>query len=305
MTDIRHIPFELKYLYLLIKLKVIAMRKILIPTDFSENSMNAIKYATELFKYDHAEIYLLHAFADEVYEEQSRLANKIFEELQQRAHNKIKDSLESFRAKIVAFSPNPKHTIHTIAEFSLLVDSVNDWVEKENIDVVVMGTKGQTADKKITFGSNTLQVIKYVKCPVLAIPEVYGDVHPKNILFPTDYQLPYKRRELKLVSGIAKCFISKVDFLYVSKFPSMSLRQQDNKKFLEASFCENQISFHHETGADVTKAINVFIIENPIDMLVMVNTRHSYLENILYQSTIEKIGLHIDIPFLVLQNLPR
>ena len=40
-------------------------------------------------------------------------------------------------------------------------------------------------------------------------------------------------------------------------------------------------------------------------MLVMVNTRHSYLENILYQSTIEKIGLKIDIPFLVLQNLPR
>ncbi len=60
-----------------------------------------------------------------------------------------------------------------------------------------------------------------------------------------------------------------------------------------------------KSSADVTKAINVFIIENPIDMLVMVNTRHSYLENILYQSTIEKIGLHIDIPFLVLQNLPR
>jgi hypothetical protein len=140
---------------------------------------------------------------------------------------------------------------------------------------------------------------------VLAIPAVYGDVHPKNILFPTDYQLPYKRRELKLVSSIAKCFVSKVDFLYVSKFPSLSLRQQDNKKFLEASFCDNQINFHQKSGTNVTKAINTFVIENPIDMLVMVNTRHSYLENILYQSTIEKIGLKIDIPFLVLQNLPR
>lgn len=281
------------------------MRKILIPTDFSENSMNAIKYAMELFKYERSEIYLLHAFSDSVYEAKARLVDEIFEELKQKALQKAKDNLKEKRKQILSFSPNPKHNLHTIAEFGLLVDSVNDWVEKENIDVVVMGTKGETADKKITFGSNTLQVIKYVKCPVLAVPAVYGDVHPKNLLFPTDYQLPYKRRELKLVSNIAKCFVSKVDFLYVSKFPSLSLRQQDNKNFLEASFCDNQVSFQQETGTDVTKAINVYIIENPIDMLVMVNTRHSYLENILYQSTIEKIGLKIDIPFLVLQNLPR
>lgn len=281
------------------------MRKILIPIDFSKNSMNAIKYATELFKNERSEIYLLHAFADSVYEAKARLVDDIFEELQKKTLQKSKDSLEETRKQILSFSPNPKHNIHTIAEFGLLVDSVNDWVEKENIDVVVMGTKGETADKKITFGSNTLQVIKYVKCPVLAIPAVYGDVHPKNILFPTDYLLPHKRRELKLVSSIAKCFVSKVDFLYVSKFPSLSLRQQDNKNFLEASFCDNQINFQQETGTDITKSINTFIIENPIDMLVMVNTRHSYLENILYKSTIEKIGLQIDIPFLVLQNLAR
>ncbi len=281
------------------------MRKIIVPTDFSENSLNAIKYATELFKYNHAEIYLLHAFADEVYDAKNRLPDEIFDELQEKILKETKEGLEDFRKKIISFSPNPKHTVHTIAEFGMLVDSVNDWVEKENMDIVVMGTKGQTSDKKITFGSNTLQVIKYVKCPVLAIPADYGDVQPKNILFSTDFQLTYKRRELKLVSSIAKSFVSKINFLYVSKFPSLSFRQQDNKNFLEASFSENQVIFHQEKDKEVTNAINTFIIENPIDMLVMVNTRHSYLENILYQSTIEKIGLHIDIPFLVLQNLPR
>ncbi len=281
------------------------MQKILIPTDFSENSMNAIKYATELFKYDFAEIYLLHTFADEVYNEKKSLTAKNFEELKQKTFETTNQALKSFQEQIFQFSPNPKHKIHTIPEFGLLIDSVNDWVEKENIDVVVMGTKGQTASKKLTFGSNTLQVIKYVKCPVLAIPAVYGDIHPKNILFPTDFQLPYKRRELKLVSNIAKCFIAKINFLHVSKFPSLSLRQQHNKTFIEGAFCENQIQYQQESSVNVTKVINTFIIENPVDMLVMVNTRHSYLENILYQSTIEKIGLHIDIPFLVLQNLPR
>ncbi|MEM0517199.1 MULTISPECIES: universal stress protein [Aequorivita] len=281
------------------------MQKILIPTDFSENSLNAVLYATELFKHNPAEIFLLHAFADQVYEEKSRFADEIFEELQQKALTKAKEALNDLQTKVSAISPNPKHTIHTIAEFGLLVDTTNDWVEKENIDVVVMGTKGETADKQITFGSNTLQVIKYVKCPVLAIPSGYNDIHPKNILFSTDYLLPFKRRELKLVSTIARCFASKVEFFFASKFESLSLRQEDNRNFLKASFADNQIDFIQKDDTNITKAINTYIIENPIDMLVMVNTRHSYLENILYQSTIEKIGLHIDIPFLVLQNLPR
>jgi|SRR5690554_60438 len=281
------------------------MRKILIPTDFSENSLNAIKYATELFKHGPSEIYLLYAYSDEVYEAKNRFADVIFDDLKAQAQQKAEQALEKLKKQVFEHSPNPKHAIHTIAEFGLLVDSVNDWVEKENIDVVVMGTKGETADKKITFGSNTLQVIKYVKCPVLAVPSVYGDVHPKHILFSTDFLLPYKRRELKLLSTISKNFASKIDFLYVSKFPTLSLRQQDNKAFLEASFVDNRIDFVQKKETNVTKAINTHIIENPIDMLVMVNTRHSYLENILYQSTIEKIGLHIDIPFLVMQNLPR
>jgi nucleotide-binding universal stress UspA family protein len=281
------------------------MRKILIPTDFSENSINAIKYATELFKHGPSEIYLLYAYSDEVYEAKNRFADVVFDELKSQSHQKAEQALAKLKKQVFEHSPNPKHTIHTIAEFGLLVDTVNDWVEKENVDVVVMGTKGETSNRQITFGSNTLQVIKYVKCPVLAVPAVYGDVHPKNILFPTDFLLPYRRRELKLLATIAKNFASEIDFMHISKFPTLSLRQQDNKAFLEASLVENQIKFIQKDGEDITKAINKQMDEHPTDMLVMINTRHSYLENILYQSTIEKIGLHIDIPFLVMQNLPR
>lgn len=281
------------------------MRKILIPTDFSENSLNAIKYATELFKHGPTQIYLLHAFSDEVYEAKMRSEDAVFEDLKQQVLEKSEHALSVLKKDIFTFSPNPKHSIHLIAEFGLLVDSVNDWVDKENIDVVVMGTQGETSDKKLTFGSNTLQVIKYVKCPVLAIPSGYTHSQLKNILFSTDFLLPFKRRELKLLANMAKFFAARIDLLYVSKFSNLSLRQQDNKAFLEATCSENHLAFHQKEEADVTQAVNKYIAENEVDMLVMVNTRHSYLENILYQSTIEKIGLHINIPFLVMQNLSR
>ena len=98
---------------------------------------------------------------------------------------------------------------------------------------------------------------------------------------------------------------TQIHLLHVSKFPNLSKRKKDNKQLLKDSFSENIVSSHVDSSPDITSAINAFVKENKIDMLVMVNTRHSYLENVLYESTIEKIGLHIDIPFLVLQNLSR
>ncbi len=279
------------------------MQKILIPTDFSINSLNAIQYAVELYRAKPIKFYILHAFADEVYEISMESPEEGFADIKDIVYQRSQQTLKNFENKIDKV--NSEHTFEVISNFGQLVDSVNELVDSENIDLVVMGTKGKTADRHLTFGSNTLQVIKYVKCPVLAVPAVYRDAKPKDILFPTDYMLPYKSRELELLEGITRHFSAKIHFLHVSKFPNISLRQKDNKKFLEDFFRENDTVCQMNAHTDVTEAINTFVIENPIDMLVMVNTRHSYLENILYQSTIEKIGLHIDIPFLVLQNLPR
>ena len=65
------------------------MRKILIPTDFSENSMNATRCALELFKYDKSEIFIVHAYADEVYEDKAIKARARFEEVKEEGQETI------------------------------------------------------------------------------------------------------------------------------------------------------------------------------------------------------------------------
>lgn len=281
------------------------MRKILIPTDFSENALNAIKYALELFKYERSEFIIMHAFADEVYEHTIEMPRALFELYKEKVWEQSDKKLQKIVVEILKISPNPKHKYDFISVFGSLVDEANAIVDKENIDVVVMGTKGKSNDRDVLFGSNSLQVIKYVKCPVLAIPSKYHDVHLKNILFATAYQLPYKRRELKLLSTIAKRFVATIKVLQVSRFKELSHRQRDNQDLIKCSIQENKTEFLNIEGEDVTLGVNDFIKNNPIDMLVMVNTRHSYFENVLHTSTIEKIGWQIQIPFLVLQNLAR
>ncbi len=282
------------------------MRKILIPTDFSENAINAIRYAVELFKYEQSDFFIIHAYADEVYDDNTLVSRKVFDELKDAIRNNSDNELAKIFETIQQVSPNPRHAYKMQSLFGTLIDEVNDLVDKENIDVVVMGTKGKRNDRNLSFGSNTLQVLKYVKCPVLAIPSGYSYTkQPKKILFPTDYRLPFKRRELKLLYTLTKSFRSGINFLYISKFDKLSIRQEDNKNFLSAALSESELMFHTVKAENLTTAINEFIKKNEIDFLVMINSRHSYLENILYQSTIDKIGLHIKIPFLVMQNLQR
>ncbi len=281
------------------------MKKIVIPTDFSETSMNAIKYAMQLFKYDRCEFTIMHAFADEVYETSKNMDKEEFKKYKQSFQQKTDKTLKKEIDEMLKISPNPRHKYNHASRFGSLVDETNRIIEEENIDIVIMGTKGKTNNKNITFGSNTLQVIKYVKCPVLAVPIGYNDIYPKNIVFPTDYMVPFKRRELKLLSTLAMNFVATITFLYVSEYKGLSYRQLDNREFLDCCFTNNKTSYIQISGKDLTKTINQTITDHNIDMLVMVNERHSYLENILYRSTIEKIGLEIKIPFLVLQNLYR
>ncbi|MDY8134912.1 universal stress protein [Aquimarina sp. 2201CG5-10] len=281
------------------------MRKILIPTDFSENAMNAIHFALELFKYERYEFLIFHAYADEVYDDNTVVSRNTLEKLKKSIHEKSNEELKKILVNINKVSPNPRHQYKTISVFGTLIDVANDLVDQKNIDIIIMGTKGKTNDQKLTFGSNTFQVLRYVKCPVLTIPEKSSYKKPKQIVFPTDYRLPYKRRELKLLSTLTISFRSKINLLYITRFTNLSLRQQDNKAFLESCFPNTELVHITEKADTIVAGINKFIKTQSADMLVMVNSRHSYLESMLYQSKIDSIGLNIKIPFLVLQNLQR
>ncbi len=281
------------------------MRKVLVPTDFSDNAMNALNYALELFKYDVSAFFIMHAYQDDIYADEGLRSRESTDKVTEIISNRSQLKLESIIKEIRESSPNPRHTYTIVSSNSMLVEEADKIVDEENIDIVVMGTRGKTNDRRLTFGSHTLQVLKYVQCPVLAIPEDYKGMQPRHILFPTNYLIPYKRRELKLLCELATPYRAVIDMLYISKSDKLALRQENNQNFIKEELCKNQINFKCRNDKSVSNAIYTYIKENNVDMLVLVNTRHSFLENILFQSTIDKVSLYIDIPFLALQNIRR
>ncbi len=282
-----------------------SLRKIVIPTDFSANAYNALVYAANLFKYQKCEFYLLHAYADEVYDLKGKATRSELNETKEIVYQGTKKALKAEIKRIRVQSPNPKHTYDGVASFGTLTDEINDLVNQLNLDLAIMGTRGETNDRTITFGSNTLQVLKYVQCPVLAIPEGYQFHAPRQLLFPSNYLVPYNRRELKLLCELAGSFRAEIHMLYIDPTEKLTLRQEDNLRFLQENLNKAQLSCETTKEKEKTIAITKYIVHNDIDMLVMVNSRHSHFEEMIHKSTIDQIGLHLKVPLLVLQNLSR
>lgn len=281
------------------------MISILLPTDFSKNSMNAINYALEFFKYQKAEFFFMHAYQNEFYDHDELISRQVFDDVLDGVRNKSQSSLDDLLVTVKKIAPNPKYTYHKISAYNTLVEEANLIVDSKDIDLIVMGTKGKSDDRTIVFGSQTFQVLKYVECPVLAIPSDYTNTQPKRILFPTDYLIPYKRRELKLLCDLASPYRSVVDVIYVSMSEKLSIRQEDNQAFIKETVCQTQLNFHIAHDKKIAETIQNHIKENDIDMLVMVNTQHSFLEDMLFPSTIDKVSLDLKIPLLALQNSTR
>jgi nucleotide-binding universal stress UspA family protein len=281
------------------------MLSILLPTDFSENSMNAIKYALEFFKYQKTQFFFMHAYQNEFYDHEELISRDAYEEVLNGIRKESQTNLKNLLTTVNKIAPNPRFTYHTISAYNSLVEEANLIAEAKHIDLIVMGTKGKSDERHIVFGSHTFQVLKYVDCPVLAIPSNYTNTQPKRILFPTNYLMPYKRRELKLLSELAKSYRSAIDVLYVSISDKLSLRQEDNKAFIKDTLCDNEVHFCHETNKKIAETIKSYITEKNIDLITMVNTQHSFLEDMLFPSTIDKVSLGLEIPLLAMQNTER
>ena len=276
------------------------MKKILLPTDFSENSWNAISYALNLFKNETCTFYLLNAYTPVIYHVEYVLVNPAQYGLGDAVRENALKQLDIFKDRMTKTFKNPKHSIETIAAFNTLVSEVKELVAKKKIDYVVMGTKGATGATEVLFGSNTVHVFKNLDCPILAVPAGFSFETPHEILFPTDYEIDYKDHHLKPLIDITSLFNTRVNILNVSYGYDLSEDQEAHKNILQKSFEHVAHLFHSVSNKDVAEAITEFQLKSRVNLLVMINNKHSFFENLFFKSTINQIGFHLNIPFLVI-----
>ncbi len=276
-------------------------KRILIPTDFSKNALNAIRYALELYKKQQCEFYFLNVFRVDYYTTDTLFVPEPGSPLYEAAKAKSEEGFSKLLDTLELHHDNSKHTYHTISSYNLLSEAIKQTIADKDVDLLIMGTQGATGAKGVIFGSNTVNAMEIIReCPVLAVPENVSFSTPKEIVFPTDYKSSFKRRELSYLIEIAKMHHTSIRVLYVAKNRDLNDKQENNKELLDDILESVEHSFHILSEKDVSKGITSFVESRDSDMIAFINHKHFFFGNVFSKPLIKEIGYDATTPILAL-----
>lgn len=279
------------------------MKKIILPTDFSSNSRNAIDYALQLFKDEPCQFILLNAFGANGYTTSNLMVlesgNPVYDASLLKSQKRLKGLYDILSASKV----NEDHHFEMKSAYNFLTEAIKELIAKSDIDMLIMGTKGATGAKEVWFGSNAVSVMENVQlCPVMAIPENAEITVPKEIIFPNSFKHLYRRRRLMPLLEIAKKFDSKIRIMHISEEDELTEDQRNHKEAFSEALGGITHSFHTLTNIDVEMAIRCFVESRDIDMIAMISKKHNFLRTLFKKPVVRDVGYHTRIPMLVMHR---
>ena len=281
------------------------MKKILVPTDFSDNAFNALHYAVELFKNEACIFYLLNTYDLPIHQTEFAMDAPAQFGLDDITINQDRsvEGLKILRQRAVDEFSNPEHEFQTRSALNTLVSEVLSTVKEESIDLIVMGTQGATGAQEILFGTHTVDVIKKAKCPIIAVPSKFKYDTPKEILFPTDYEIDFRNIHLVELIHLARKFEGKINFLHILSNYELDKKQQTNKSALSTMFKTITHEYHEVPDTDIIDAVTSYQSNHGTDFLVMIQNKHTFFERFFAEPVIQKIGFHVNVPFMVIPHV--
>lgn len=279
------------------------MKNILVPTDFSENSFNAVKYSLGLLQEKKCTFHILHVNPIPTNSDAEAALMPLDTRDSDASLSLSREQLKRMIKRIKEAVPNSGQTYMTLAVHDNFVDTIKREIQNRNIDLIIMGAKGATESKRRAIGSNTSDVITKVKCPLLIVPENATYNKPKEIAFPTDYHLGYDLNVLNNLMKMTEMNQSAIRIIHFSKKKvGLSEEQLTNKEFLNEYFKEIKHSFYMLSGNKMEAAVESFTKSRDIDMIAMVAKNLNLFQRILFRPAVEEISYYKKVPFLVLHE---
>ena len=147
--------------------------KILIPVDGSTNSMKAIDYAIDLadkYKSDLLALHVLYSQSGFAFHKET-VAGAITSSSLNDLNLDAKQEAEKWFEEINKRAEEKKVQIKTEVVFTVIsiVEGILTYAEKENINLIIIGSKGKSGWKKLIVGSVASGISTYAHCPILIV----------------------------------------------------------------------------------------------------------------------------------------
>jgi len=254
---------------------------VIIPVDFSETSLNAAKFTAQMLSGKEDAVAILYNNYDK---ESERAASTKQLEVLKREMNTIGVANVSIEQELGGD----------------LIENICRLAQSSRATLVAMGITGRSALGQIFFGSNTLKLVNENLYPVMIIPPDAKFKEIKNVAFASDFKDVEVTTPSVLISAVLEMFNPMLHIVNVNSehYVSLTEEYQHGKQVLKEMFKNYKSEFYFIGMNDFYDAMDNFIRDYKIDLLVTIPKHDSNSGLLFSNSHTKKLVYHSEIPIL-------
>ncbi len=269
------------------------MLHILVPTDFSDLSKVAIRYALDMAKKMNGKVTLLHVVDTGQYGSRVRLRlNSMINEVLKIAHQDFASLLK----EVNKMNRGGKPVKYAIEQGTSFVDTVAKFAKKNKANLIIMGTHGASGIKKLLMGSNTVSMLEASSIPVLAIPPGIKFKKLRSVVYASD--LMNIQKEFKKLLGVVGSENPIIHIIHVSEDRRAATLAEERIDKVAAKSDHKNVVVRVLINDKAVPAISEYVTKIKVDMLIMFPHRHSFFEKLTKPSITNQLSFLNNAPLL-------
>ncbi len=270
------------------------MKKFLVPVDFSETSVNAAKYALQFLKDKTSETHLI------LYHVYSKITLPTLSSKDEGSRQKVSEqALESLKNDL---NPGNSLFLSCVAEEGGFIENISDYVLANKIDLIIMGITGSSRIAQVFMGTNTLNVVRNVNCPVMIIPPEAKYNGLQKVVFTSDFKDVARTHPFEQLKKLLNIIKPQLDILNVDEehYVELTDEYKIERKSMEENLKEYKPEYAFLRSYDFVDGINSFVESRDIDAIITLPRKHGFLSQLFKTSHTKKLAYHSRVPIIAI-----
>tara|TARA_R110002167_G_scaffold125448_16_gene305624 strand:+ start:869 stop:1714 length:846 start_codon:yes stop_codon:yes gene_type:complete len=274
------------------------LKTILYATDYSDNSIAALRQAQFWSELMNASLIVLHVF--DVPISVASPVTLAYTQKEKRLFTEHHAKLKTFCWKHLDTYLHKTKIRFEVVENGMADDAIVEQAVELNADLIVVGTKGSSALKEFILGSTAKGLIGKAPCPVLVVPEGCDNTQMKTIVYATDFE-GADIFAIRRLAKIAKALDATIKVVHISTKAEYAGDQQFQwfKDMVGQKIKYDKIEFFMIYSESVYEELLEFMVDSEADMLAMLERgQKGIMAKLFHRDLVKKMESGIGIPFL-------
>ncbi|TDS16852.1 nucleotide-binding universal stress UspA family protein [Maribacter caenipelagi] len=275
------------------------MKTIVYATDYSKNSVEALKYAHYLNAKLGTRLVILHVF-DYPTVLGTKALSEPFPNLEKDNFKMHHEKLEKFCIEHLGNDWNTSNIQLEIKENKSVIKGIFSSAAEWHADLILVGMKGGSGLREVIVGSTTKQLIEKAPCPVLAIPTKVGYRQIETIVYATDFE-EEDIRTIKQLVEIAEPLQAKIHITHISTQDEYKgdMQMEWFKDALKEKVSYKNMIFKLVLSDDIFYALRIYLGDVGADLVVMLEReKKGFTKKMFHKDLVKKMESYGKIPLL-------